>query len=336
MEGKRILCFPFFVSNIDCNLWYSFKYIAMPKINVRRTIIINKPIEVVFKEVNNFNNWKDWSPWLRLETEADVIIEPHGKQYKWNGQIIGSGEMKIEKEVENVSVHCDLTFLTPFKSKAKTNIYFNKVEEGTEVSWTMDSSLPFFMFWMKNSMENFIGMDYDRGLKMLKDKAEKGAVPSHLEINGSVNFEGGKYVAIKRECKMNQMFEKMPSDFSKLMPKAHQEWKALMNGNPFSIYHKWDLKNKTVAYSACFPISEFPEDLPSEFSTGVYPSSKMYKVTHTGAMDHISNAWSAQMMRMRNKVFKGNKRVHPIEVYLNSPMDTPTDELKAEILFGMK
>ena len=34
-----------------------------------------------------------------------------------------------------------------------------------ELTWTMDSSLPFFLFWMKKSMEGFIGMDYDPGLK---------------------------------------------------------------------------------------------------------------------------------------------------------------------------
>ena len=278
----------------------------MPKINVKRSILINKPVEVVFKAVNDFHNWKSWSPWLGLEKDAKVTVESNGKAFHWEGDVIGSGEMSILKEETNVAVFCDLIFLKPWKSKAKTNFFFKETENGTELSWTMDSQIPIFMFWMKKSMENFIGMDYDRGLLMLKDKSQKGKVPSEVEVNGEINFEGSKYVAIKRECNINEMFEKMPSDFSKLMPKAYQEWKEVMNGNAFSIYHKWDLKNKRVCYSACFPVSEFPKDIPSDFTTGEYPSTKMHKVTHTGAMHHISNAWSAQMMRLRNKTFKGN------------------------------
>ena len=45
----------------------------------------------------------------------------------------------------------------------KVDFYLKSNENSTEVNWTMDSSLPFFMFWMKNQMVEFIGMDYDRG-----------------------------------------------------------------------------------------------------------------------------------------------------------------------------
>ena len=33
----------------------------------------------------------------------------------------------------------------------------------------MRGALPWFLFWMRPAMETFIGMDYERGLKMLKD-----------------------------------------------------------------------------------------------------------------------------------------------------------------------
>ena len=147
----------------------------MPKINVNRSILIKQPKELVYKEINNFNKWKSWSPWLSLEKQAKVSIEPNGKAFNWEGDVIGAGQMSVLKEELNTSIYCDLTFLKPWKSKAKTNFFFKEVVGGTEVSWTMDSQIPFFMFWMKNSMENFIGMDYDRGLLMLKDKVESGA-----------------------------------------------------------------------------------------------------------------------------------------------------------------
>ena len=38
-------------------------------------------------------------------------------------------------------------------------------------------------------MEAFIGMDYDRGLLMLKDLVEKGSVPSKLDFIGEQKIE---------------------------------------------------------------------------------------------------------------------------------------------------
>jgi hypothetical protein len=48
----------------------------------------------------------------------------------------------------------------------------------------MDSKQPFFQFFLKGMMTSLIGMDYERGLRMLKDYVETGSVPSTLEFPG--------------------------------------------------------------------------------------------------------------------------------------------------------
>ena len=40
------------------------------------------------------------------------------------------------------------------------------------------ASAAFFLFWMRRQMELFIGMDYERGLKMLKEWIETGQILS--------------------------------------------------------------------------------------------------------------------------------------------------------------
>ena len=65
----------------------------------------------------------------------------------------------------------DLTFLKPCKSQAKVAFYLKEEGASTQVRWTMDSVLPFFLFWMKKSMEAYISQDYGRGLRLLKDFA---------------------------------------------------------------------------------------------------------------------------------------------------------------------
>ena len=49
-------------------------------------------------------------------------------------------------------------------------------------------------------MTTFIGMDYERGLAMLKDYAETGKVPSNLEIKQESDYTGCDYVGIKTDC----------------------------------------------------------------------------------------------------------------------------------------
>lgn len=93
--------------------------------------------------------------------------------------------MEVTGEVENQSISYDLRFLKPWKSQADVTIFLLEESDGTEVTWTMDMSLPIFLFWMKKAMEVYIGMDYERGLLMPKDLGETGSVPSRLEFLGA-------------------------------------------------------------------------------------------------------------------------------------------------------
>jgi len=56
----------------------------------------------------------------------------------------------------------------------------------TRVTWSMQSSLPFFLFFMRKSFENFVGMDYDRGLRMLKEQLESGKISSRIDLADDV------------------------------------------------------------------------------------------------------------------------------------------------------
>ena len=61
-----------------------------------------------------------------------------------------------------------------------------------------------------------IGMDYDRGLAMLKEYVETGEVSSDLEFKGASDFAGGKYVGIKTDTSIENIGTAMEGDFEKL------------------------------------------------------------------------------------------------------------------------
>lgn len=64
-------------------------------------------------------------------------------------------------------------------------------------------------------MEAFIGADFDRGLKMLKEYVEIGKVNSKLEFKGVSQHAGGKYFGIKKDTTVDNL-QSMETDFGKL------------------------------------------------------------------------------------------------------------------------
>lgn len=301
----------------------------MPKINVTKSISINAPQQKVKEFLTDFHNWKNWSPWLICEPEATVDYADDGKYYKWEGNRVGSGEMQVTAINDN-SIDYDLTFLKPWKSKAKVGFNFKEEGETTIVNWTMESSLPFFMFWMKKAMEIYVGMDYDRGLKMLKEELELGKINSTLEFIGENNFEACGFIGIKTTTPFSKIDKAMEKDFTALHDYTVKN-SIEVTGLPFSEYQKFNLVRDKVVYVAGFPVDSEPKNLPDNFFYGTLPKLKMNTVRHKGRYDHLGNAWTAVMMMDRNKEFKKNKKAFPMEIYLNDPATTAPEELVTDV-----
>lgn len=307
----------------------------MPKIFVSKSVHINAPAEDIFPKLNDFHEWPNWSPWLIQEPEATVDVAEDGKSYSWQGKRVGSGEMSVISETNKEYLNCDLTFLTPYKSKAKTAFKLRPKDGGTEVTWTMDSSLPFFMFWMKKSMVAFIGSDYDRGLAMLKDLAENGKVSSNLTFKGESDYAGCQYIGIKTDCNTDEVGKKMRADFASLGDYMKENVDNIA-GVPFSIYHKWDMVKKNVSYTSAVPVNNLPSPLPVGMRTGEIPATRIYTLRHTGTYAHLGNAWTTLNSMQRAKSFKVKKGIHPFETYVNMPGEVPDEELITDINFAVR
>ncbi|MEO9868865.1 SRPBCC family protein [Ekhidna sp.] len=307
----------------------------MPKMTISRSITIDASKEKVFSFINDFNQWVQWSPWLLMEPEANVIVADDAKSYEWKGNRVGEGNMKILEEKENEFIRCELNFLKPWKSFAKTAFNIEEAKDGTEVTWTMDSSLPFFMFWMKKSMQAYVGADYERGLDMLKVLIEKGSIPSKLSFDGISSFEGCKWVGIRTKSSLDIVATQMQADFA-MLGAFTEENKDLVAGSPFTTYHKWDILKGNVDYTASIPVKEIPDSLPDQFVSGIIPSLIAYKLKHTGSYSHLGNAWSTGYAMMRNKEFKYKKGIDTFEIYLNNPQETNEKNLETVLHFPVR
>jgi predicted transcriptional regulator YdeE/uncharacterized protein YndB with AHSA1/START domain len=304
----------------------------MPSFTVSKSITINASPTKIFSIISDYHHWPVWSPWLITEPGVNVVVKTDGKEYSWQGKRTGSGEMKIIKETAPQRLDMQVHFLKPWKSTSPVWFELKQQGQGTEVTWGMTGSLPFFMFFMTKMMTAYIGMDYERGLLMLKDYVETGAVPSKLEFKGISSFAGNKYIGVKSSCTTDTLSNKMSDDFKKLTEWATQHADQLA-GPGFSIYHTWDVVKGKVVYTSAFPVKDIPGQLPAGFISGSIPAVKVNTILHTGSYKHLGNAWTTQYAMQRAKEYNLRKGIDPFEVYVNRPDQVPHEQLITEIHF---
>ena len=307
------------------------------KYHVEKSITIKKDLGTVKKYIENFRHWNVWSPWTIISPDTTIDVSGKaghaGHEMTWEDDIIGSGSNTLIKNSKTQLLY-DLRFIKPFKSQAQTRFVFKKVSKGTKVTWTMDSSLPFFMFFMVNTMKNWIGMDYERGLRMLKEVLEKGKIRAKTTNAGIVPFEGFSYVGIQRTIHIDEVAQWMQQDFDQLIEdivvqkdKSAKHW--------LSLYPKMNMNNMKMTYIAAVSDEEIgSEDLGKDYIRGTVKTGKALEIKHNGSYDFIGNAWSMGMMYMRAKKIKGNGI--PFEQYWNSPKEVKPHELKSSIFFPVK
>lgn len=307
------------------------------KFQVTRSILVDKDLDSVKILVEDFSHWNVWSPWTIAEPDCKIEVTGTpgevGHTMSWDGKIIGAGTNKLTSN-ETDTLQYDLTFLTPYTSESKITFTFEKENNGTIVTWIMDGSMPFFMFFMISSMKAWIGMDFERGLKMLKELAEKGSIPAKTSNKGIVDLEGFSYVGIQKTVSMENIGTEMQSDFDRILKdvvenagKTAQHW--------VSLYPKMDMKNGQMTYIAAVSDEDIAGvDLGEDYVRGTIDSGKALEISHDGSYEFLGNAWSMGMMYLRAKKLK--QKGVPFEHYWNSPKETKPEDLKTSVYFPLK
>lgn len=286
----------------------------MPKIPISRTQVMASPIEKVFEVLRDIHSCPDWSPWLIAD--PDFKLDVQNDYYSWEGAISGSGRMDLVRDEANESITYDLSFVKPWKSQARIHISLAVKGDATEVTWTLEHSLSFFLFWKKKSIQAYLEVDYDRGFLMLKNLIETGSVPSHLEFLGrepSPSFVG---VGIKRSGSMNGFEQDIETSYKEVRDYYPE-------GQVFSVYYTWDLVRKEVAYFIGVRLDKTPGVIPDGMELINVPGMEVYALRHRGPYSHLSNGWSAGRMHGRAKIFRQSKRFPPFEIYEDENWEEP-------------
>jgi predicted transcriptional regulator YdeE len=306
------------------------------KFFIQKAIIVDQPLEKVRPLISDFNQWKSWSPWAVIEPNHTRNIWGKvgtvGHTLTWSGEIIGAGTITISAE-KFAQISYNLEFQKPQKSKSTSEFLFERVGKNkTEITWNMTGNMPWFLFWMIPMIKFLIGMDYDRGLKMLKSVAETGTVKAKTTHEGIVDFVGFEYVGIKKTSHADDMATEMPQVFGQLV--TDLDSKNNLSKHWISIYPKVNMRKGLFTYVAAASTENATKILKNNHITGSIKSGRMLKITHNGSYKFLGNAWTMGMMIMRSQKLK--KSAPPFEYYHNNPQDTPEDDLITDIYFPVK
>lgn len=309
----------------------------MPRYHVDRSINISASPEKVHETVADFSTWTTWSPWLCAEPDAEVTVTDDsssvGSVYAWKGEIVGQGEVEHQRLEPGQLIDDEIRFIKPWKSVSRVSFETKPENGGTCITWNMDGTLPWFMFWMKPMMQRFIGMDYERGLRMLKEWIETGEVLSQTRICGVESVGPLQVIGVRASCAAADMSSSMEQSFAKLHDTLDRHGLP-KDGQLLSVYHCVDMKRKTFDYTAGLTVPA-GTDTPPEMSAWSLPAAQALKVEHTGSYQNLGNAWSAAYKYAEHKRMKQSK-AGTFEIYLNNPEQTAEADLRTDVYLPLR
>nr|WP_295902485.1 SRPBCC family protein [uncultured Bdellovibrio sp.] len=311
------------------------------KVQIQRSINIEKPKQTVFDIIADLKQWNTWSPWMQSEptakTQFSGISGQVGQTQSWEGEVIGSGRMTIVDLQKNQLMKMNLEFFTPWKSFAEAIFDIKEVSaQQCKVTWTMNSNLPWFMFAFKNMMAAYIGNDFERGLKMLKEYAETGAVVSRSVYQGEKELPGFQVIGKKTTSKISDLGTTIRADFDD-MNKRLQSGELTPPDGIVTLSHKHDIPHGTSVFTAgyIYKPNQTPK-VPGDFEITQIPNHKALVVDYYGPYRNIGNPWSMIVSYQRGKKKKVAKSVPMYELYKTMPDGRPEKDIHTQITLPIK
>jgi effector-binding domain-containing protein len=177
-------------------------------------------------------------------------------------------------------------------------------------------------------------MDYERGLRMLKEWIETGEVRSNTKILGVESVAPMQMVGIRKTCACSDIGPSMEAAFAEAEQKMGQSGLPI-DGAAISVYHVFDMKRQMCDYTSGFVVPQETGSVPAELASWSAPAGRALRVEHLGSYEHLGNAWSAAQQVARYRKLKQSK-VGAYEIYRNNPKETPASELRTEIFLPLK
>jgi len=300
--------------------------VAPTKMNIKRSVVINAPQEVVFENISSQHNLHKWYPWDRKDPNIKLTFEGQegavGETSKWESEVVGQGDQTITAIEPGKQVNTHIHFIKPWDSQADGIFIVNDTAGATKVTRELQSAMPRPMNIMGlfMDMDKAVGKDFEEGLGYLKELSEKEAMNVEKKYRGfdisEKMMEAKTYVGKKGTV----AFKDIAKFYGDNLPKigeAVQREKLEVTGAPSGIYYTYDTVKMTTDMAAVFPVKEVKSPLTGWDVINV-PAGKAVELDYYGNYDKMQNAYDAIEDYLEEKGLKSKSM--SVEEYVTDPM----------------
>ncbi len=297
-----------------------------------RTTMIAAPEAVVWDHLKSLKAADAWSPFLAMDTLAQVTYEGTdgevGSKSAWQGPQVGKGEQVITSVVPGKEVKVDLHFLEPFEGNASAVMSLAPKGDSTEMRWSYDGENGFVsrIICTFKSMDSMLGPAFADGLARLKGLAETDAAAMAAERK-SRTFGGYTIETVERPAMIylgkRQVVRWADFDtyFSTTFPAAAQAAGTLVAGAPSALVFTWDTVAHKADLFAGMPVKADTTRPATGFIHHTVPAGKALMVPYYGNYDQSQTAHDAIDRMMKANGLELRDAV--IEEYITDPMAEP-------------
>ncbi len=278
-------------------------YLLPETVHIERSMIINRPVTMMYELLNSYRYFKEWSPWVERDPQAVFVTSgPEsgaGAHLSWVGepQLVGTGWQEITSSTPYDRINIKLYLET--QGLSDTGFRLIPQQGASKITWFFDSDLTqkdnhldaFLARYFGLLFDRWIGGDYEKGLSKLKQYAESLPV-SRFSL---------KDIEAVETVPQNILYVTTQSirdaaDFALAMSEAYREISVFMRvngirmaGQPMAITHA--LSNKGYRLDAAIPVDFFPKQLKGHIKSGVSPAGPAIRAVHHGGHEHMSSTY---------------------------------------------
>lgn len=296
---------------------------------IRDSIKIAAPSEVVFEKINHLETWKDWftlySNDKKLIFSSSEISSGEGATVNWDGD--GRGTVITKKVIPNREIDQEMIYKTSTKEKT-TQIHweFNDLDEETEVVWVIQGEYGFFEklqhAWKKSNPSYEMRLQKEKSLENLSELIKQDLEKYSIHVDGVVHYGGGYYMYTTTSARENEVQEKMVSMLSSVKDFLDKN-NIPVTGKPFIIFNQTDPMGKSVIFSACYPVGEriITPDSGNIVSGFMDPISAV-KTTLAGKYKNLVEARNAGRNYIKSEGYERDPDHRRFEIYRTSEIDS--------------
>ncbi len=317
---------------------YGFFFLE-DKVQVSRSITIDRPANKVFQAINSMHHFNQWSPWAQLDPNAKYTFTgPEygvGSTMSWQGnEEVGSGKQTIIESKPNSMVKAELFFDGQGEDPSWTTYQIKDLGDATEVSWIFDADFNGNIMgrYFGMMMDGMLGPQYEAGLLKLKNWVEAQPV---------YDFSGFSTEQVKAQ---NVLYVSTSGnsneDLGLVIGEAYSKITEFMGANgitfggkPLAITRSYE--NNVWQFDAAIPVDlSSIEGETGDIQLGQTYAGKAIKYVQKGSYSQGEASYALMDAYIEEHGFQRNG--NPWEVYANDPATVTEAEILTYIYQPIK